>query len=94
MACTEWRDLLEMYVDGALAEEPLRRVHAHIHLCAACAHDAHTQLVAKEQLRAVLGNPAEDEAAVDRVRSRVMSAVAKEGAGIRLWQGQRALPFG
>jgi len=54
MRCTEIADLIDLHLDGALAEEPQARVARHLMGCAACAFEVRTLEQTRSHLREAL----------------------------------------
>ncbi len=52
MACEQWQNQLDAYLDGELAAEPMRTLDAHLRTCPACAADALARVQFKRSVKA------------------------------------------
>jgi anti-sigma factor RsiW len=73
MACAEWADRVEAYVDGELTAQEEQRFGEHLRTCAACATESLSQLQEKQMVRvAAVSKFAPDAAFRARVQKSVM----------------------
>ncbi|MCC6731395.1 MAG: zf-HC2 domain-containing protein [Chthonomonadales bacterium] len=93
MTCLHAADLLDAYLDLALAEEANARVEHHLLACAGCAAEAASLQQTRAHLRGSLGEPVPSPAFVERLGARLLDAFAEtlqpEPGSRRL---QRVLP--
>lgn len=52
MGCEAWKEQLDTYLDGELAEEEMRRWDAHVRSCASCSADALARVQMKRNIQA------------------------------------------
>jgi anti-sigma factor RsiW len=72
MACSEWHEKLDLYVDGELDSADARDLGTHLHGCAACAADA-LQRVQMKRSVAMAGKRYEPSA---QLRAKIAKSVA------------------
>ena len=78
MDCTQARNLLSEYQDGALDAEAVAALTAHLRGCGECAGSADSLLTVREQLRSLPHDPAPPE-----LLARVLAAVEAEDRDAR-----------
>ncbi len=94
MRCAEINDLLDLYVEGELAEEAAARVERHLLRCPDCAYLVRGLEQTRAYLRAAFGthetSPGFRERAAARLEDELADLIHRDPATA---EGQRMLPF-
>lgn len=94
MACREIEDLIDPYVDGALAEEAAARVERHLMRCGACAFEVRGLEQTRSLLRAALPSRESSPAFREKMSARLQDAFADSlRTEPAVSESQWALPF-
>ncbi len=76
MRCEEFSRLLDLYLDGELAEEMAQKVERHLLRCPACAYEVRTLEQTRDWLREAVA-PAETSPGFrERTQARLLAALA------------------
>jgi anti-sigma factor RsiW len=94
MRCSEVADLIDLYVDGALAEEQQARVERHLMRCGDCAFEVRTLEQTRSYLREALpvsgSSPSFREKMTARLNDQFADVLRRDPAPS---ESQWALPF-
>lgn len=82
MSCGRFEKAIALWVEGDLPPPQARRLEAHLEACPACREFAEGLRASQEALKSLAQAPA-DEAALDRVRQRVLARIGGEPTGRR-----------
>lgn len=77
MTCLHAADLLDAYLDLALAEQTAARVEHHLLACANCAAEVASLQQTRARLRGSLGEPVPSPAFAERLGARLQDAFAE-----------------
>jgi anti-sigma factor RsiW len=85
MSCSQFEELIALYIEGDLPERNIRPVEEHLKLCPACREFAE-ELTASQSALKALGSEPVDEALYSQMRQRVLTEIgARQATAWPIW---------